>query len=69
MVVRNALATLTAKQRPVLILRFLDDLSERETAAILNVSIGTVKSQTAAALARLRHNAPGLADFIYDTGR
>jgi len=47
----------------VLVLRHLDDLSERETAAILGVSIGTVKSQNAAALARLRTGAPELLDL------
>ena len=49
-----ALMTLTAKQRAVLVLRYYEDLSERQTAELLGVSIGTVKSQTADALARLR---------------
>lgn len=54
LVVRNALATLTTKQRAVLVLRYFDDLTERETADILGVSIGTVKSQTAPDPGRLR---------------
>ncbi|GAA2134397.1 SigE family RNA polymerase sigma factor [Nocardioides bigeumensis] len=64
MVVLTALARLTRAQRAVLVLRHFDDLSERETAEILGVSVGTVKSQNAAALARLRTGAPELLDLI-----
>lgn len=64
-IVRAALAALTSKQRAVL-LRFFDDLTERETARILGVSVGTVKSQTSVALGRLRERAPELAEFIKD---
>ena len=58
LVMAQALARLTAKQRAVLVLRFYDDLSQRDTAAALGVSAGTVKSQTSAALQRLRETAP-----------
>lgn len=64
LVVRRALARLTPAQRAVLVLRHFDDLTERATAAALGVSVGTVKSQNAAALARLRTGAPELLDLI-----
>lgn len=64
MVVRRALQRLTPSQRAVVVLRHFDDLSVDETAAILRVAPGTVKSQNAAALARLRDGAPELLDLI-----
>ena len=63
-VVTRALARLTAAQRAVLVLRHFDDLTERETADALGVSVGTVKSTNAAALARLRTGAPELLDLM-----
>ena len=67
LVVRRALARLTPAQRAVVVLRHFDDLSVEETAAILKVAPGTVKSQNAAALARLRTGAPELLDLIGET--
>lgn len=64
LVVRRALDRLTARQRAVLVLRHFDDLTERETADILGVNVGTVKSTNATALARLREGAPELLDLI-----
>jgi RNA polymerase sigma-70 factor (sigma-E family) len=63
---RTALSTLTTKQRAVLVLRFYEDLSERQTAELLGIGIGTVKSQTYAALSRLRVHAPGLDTLLIE---
>lgn len=57
-VLRDALAKLTARQRAVLSLRFYEDLTEVETAAVLGCSVSTVKSTAREALARLRAVAP-----------
>jgi RNA polymerase sigma-70 factor (sigma-E family) len=49
---------LPAGQRAVLVLRYFDDLTEAETARVLGCSVGTVKSQHARAIARLRKLLP-----------
>lgn len=56
LLVHDALARLTRGQRTVLVLRYFDDLTERETAEVLGVTVGTVKSQASAALRRLRQS-------------
>ena len=47
-----------AKQRVAVVLRHYCDLSEAETAALMGVSVGTVKSQTSRGLSRLRALIP-----------
>jgi RNA polymerase sigma-70 factor (sigma-E family) len=58
----RALAALPPRQRAVLVLRYFDDLSEAETAQMLGCSLGTVKSQAARGLARLRGPAGSQPD-------
>ncbi len=51
---RRALSALPAKQRAAVVLRYYCDLSEAETAAVMGISVGTVKSHASRGLARLR---------------
>jgi RNA polymerase sigma-70 factor (sigma-E family) len=66
LVMRRALMRLPPRQRAVIVLRYYEDQTERETAELLNCSIGTVKSQAHYALARLRELAPELAPKLAD---
>ena len=50
----QALAALPRGQRAVIVLRYFDDLTEAQTAAALGCSVGSVKTQTSRALAKLR---------------
>jgi RNA polymerase sigma-70 factor (sigma-E family) len=56
------LRALGPRQRAVLILRFYFDYSAEQTAEILQVTVGTVKSQTARGLQALRLNEKGRQD-------
>ncbi|HEY6312397.1 MAG TPA: SigE family RNA polymerase sigma factor [Streptosporangiaceae bacterium] len=51
-----ALQRLGPRQRAVIVLRYWMDLTEHETAAALNCTVGTVKSQASRALATLRQD-------------
>jgi RNA polymerase sigma-70 factor (sigma-E family) len=48
------LATLPPRQRVVLVLRFYEDLTEKDIGEALGISVGTVKSQLSRGLATLR---------------
>ncbi|WP_141578957.1 SigE family RNA polymerase sigma factor [Actinomadura sp. WMMA1423] len=64
----RALLALPPRKRAVLVLRYYEDLPEREVAEIMGCSVGTVRSQTHRAIARLRELAPGLANDLAPTG-
>jgi RNA polymerase sigma-70 factor (sigma-E family) len=49
-----ALRALPPRQRAVVVLRYYEDLAESDVARLLGVSVGTVRSQAAKALAKLR---------------
>jgi RNA polymerase sigma-70 factor (sigma-E family) len=53
------LARLTALERQVMVLRYYYDLSEADTAAEIDVGVGTVKSTAARARAKLREGVVG----------
>jgi RNA polymerase sigma-70 factor (sigma-E family) len=58
----QAVLDLPPGQRAVVVLRYYEDLSEEEIAETLGCSRGTVKSQAAAAVAKLRVHASLLHD-------
>lgn len=64
--VRAALMTLPLGQRATLVLRYLESRSEAETAALLGVSVGTVKSRTSRGLAALRTSGVLTEELAHD---
>jgi RNA polymerase sigma-70 factor (sigma-E family) len=63
----RALACLPPGQRAVLVLRYYEDLTEAQTAAVLGCSVGSVKAQTSRALTKLR-GIVGIHDREYPLG-
>lgn len=66
--IKDALGTLTDRQRTVLVLRVFDDLTEVQVAQVLECAVGTVKSTMAQTLAKLR-DEPRLAELMERTTR
>jgi len=53
----DRIRALPPRQRTVIVLRYYEDLSEAQIAALMGSSVGTVKSQSSRALASLRRDA------------
>jgi RNA polymerase sigma-70 factor (sigma-E family) len=60
----QALGRLPARQRAVVVLRFFEDMTEVQTAETLGCGVGTVKSQTSKALAKLRVDDSFASTFV-----
>ncbi|MFI9818789.1 SigE family RNA polymerase sigma factor [Saccharothrix variisporea] len=70
LVVWDALQSVPAKQRAVLVLRYWHDLGVEETAAALRCSVGTVKSNTNRGLKALRRRlGPAFAELWQEVSR
>ncbi|MFJ1756636.1 SigE family RNA polymerase sigma factor [Kitasatospora sp. NPDC088134] len=67
--VRTALARLPFRKRACVVLRYAFDLSERDTALALGVSVGTVKSQSSKGMAELERMLGARAAGELVTGR
>jgi RNA polymerase sigma-70 factor (sigma-E family) len=67
--VEKLLAELPLVPRTILILRYFCDLSEKQTASVVGVPLGTVKSQTSRALGKLANNQELLETFAPREGR
>lgn len=50
----SALQQLPPRQRAAIVLRYYEDLTEAQTADVLGCAVGTVKSQVAAGISKLR---------------
>ncbi len=63
----EVVTSLPPRARAVVVLRYYEQMSEAETADVLGVSVGTVKSQCSRAIAALRDRVP--ADLHPGTGQ
>ncbi|PBC64089.1 RNA polymerase subunit sigma-24 [Streptomyces sp. Tue6028] len=64
----KALAELPPRQREAVVLRYWEDLSETQAAEAMGCSVGSVKSNAAKGIAKLRA-IPGLAELVTNGGR
>ncbi|WP_225821024.1 SigE family RNA polymerase sigma factor [Streptomyces naphthomycinicus] len=64
----KALAQLPPRQRAAVVLRYWEDLTETQVAEAMGCSVGTVKSNTAKGIAKLRA-IPALAETVTHGGR
>ncbi|MER7562957.1 SigE family RNA polymerase sigma factor [Streptomyces sp. NPDC048523] len=64
----TALAQLPPRQREAVVLRYWEDLTETQTAEAMGCSVGSVKSNAAKGIAKLRA-IPALADMATQGGR
>lgn len=53
-IIKRVLATLSEKDRQILILRYFEDMSHRETAKIIGISEGALRVRTARLLKKLK---------------
>jgi RNA polymerase sigma-70 factor (sigma-E family) len=60
----EAVRALAPRQRAVIVLRYYEQLSEAETAEVLGVSVGTVKSQANRAITALRERLGDRTDLV-----
>ncbi|MFC0602156.1 SigE family RNA polymerase sigma factor [Streptomyces palmae] len=65
----QALASLPARQRTVMVLRYFEDLSDQEIAAVLDCSLGTVKTHARRGLAALRGHPAFTSDALVPGAR
>jgi RNA polymerase sigma-70 factor (sigma-E family) len=61
---RLALNQLSARQRAVVVLRYAEDMSEKQVADELGISLGTVKTLASRGLAKLRDVLPADSEVV-----
>jgi RNA polymerase sigma-70 factor (sigma-E family) len=66
---REALLRLSPDHRAVLVLRYYEDLTESQVAAVLDCSVGTVRSRTHRAVSRLRVLLPEATQLTAHMGK
>lgn len=69
--VHDVLRSLPPRQRAALVLRYFEDLTEAQTAEVMGIAVGTVKSLSHQAIARMREGlaAPGAAEQLWEGRR